>query len=619
MSETSFPVKDLLRRKFQTSLIVITLTLCVASTLFLLLSADGIGVGISLTIEGRVTPAFSLIFSRFVLFIGVLSFIIGGVIASFMAFVMMSQRVKDIGLMKAAGCPNDLIFAHFATELIIITLLSCLLGAIFGTVANLAFGSLFNGFGFQLFQQSINLWLVFLVFVVFLILTSILGVKPILDATKLEPAKAVSPTHYLGLNNASGFKVISKSGFTLKIALRNLCRHRSATLRITLCLIAVFILVTATVGGGIIADQTSKNWIEKAIGRDEVLIAHQEMGSQYKLLLSKFYDVKESPAFNYTDESYLISDEFVSQLGSIQGMKIDPRLITETHVQEVPGYAIDPITGDSVPVGGNREGVSIIIGVEPEKALNQWYANGKSLGVGQEWKAMIGDSVSQIMFDQPLDQSVTLFNARFGIVGVCIDPINDGNVTYVPLKNLQSVMNVSKPNIILAKIDSSNRAETLNQIKTLVSAVNPEFEVFDLNEILDRSLDFLGYIWSTIMFLPLFSLGAASLCLVSYVMLVVNEQRQEFGIIRAIGVKPRDVIKIISGQGFIVLFSCYATGIALGLIVTLLILVPEPLVTGFTIAEISAWLLIALAATFAFNLYLAIKFAKKPVLDIMNP
>jgi ABC-type antimicrobial peptide transport system permease subunit len=120
------------------------------------------------------------------------------------------------------------------------------------------------------------------------------------------------------------------------------------------------------------------------------------------------------------------------------------------------------------------------------------------------------------------------------------------------------------------------------------------------------------------MFLPAFSLVAAAICLVGYVMLSISEQCQELDILRAIGAKPRTIIKIISGQSSIVLLSCYALGIISGISLTLLILVPKPFVTGFTMVEIVGWLLIVLATTFVFALYPAIKFSKKPVLEMVT-
>jgi len=170
----------------------------------------------------------------------------------------------------------------------------------------------------------------------------------------------------------------------------------------------------------------------------------------------------------------------------------------------------------------------------------------------------------------------------------------------------------------MVKVDPANHTEILSQISTVVKAINPDFDTFELNEALDKTLNFLSYMWSIITFLPLFSLIAASLSLIGYVVLAVAEQHQEFGVLRAIGTKPKTVVKIISEQSFIVLLSSFAAGVPIGIIITLLILVPEPLITGYMILEIAGWLLIALAVMFVSSLYPALKSAKRPILEIMN-
>ena len=616
MSETNFPITDLLRRKLQTSFVVTSITLCVASTLFLLLFGDRLGFGISSMAEGRMTAGFSQVFSRFVLFIAVLIFVVGAVIISFMVFVMMSQRVRDIGLMRAVGCPNDLIFGYFMNELLIVTVVGCVLGVVFGILADFTSVHLLSGLGFQISQTAVNLWLVLLVFIVFFALALIFGAKPILDATKVEPARALSPTYYFGLSKESGFRVISKSAPTIKIALRSLFRRKSATIRIVLCLSTVFILVTVAVAGGLIANQTTESWVEKAIGQDMVLIAHQEMVSQYRLLQSKFYEANESSNFNYTNKKYAIPEEMQNQLKNIVGVDIDSRLILEAQVREVPGFILGEQTGETTTVGDSHVGTSLIVGVEPESVLADWFLDGRFLAENDSQEAVVGDTVAQKMFSMPLNQSISLFNNNLDIVGVCVDPIDNGNVTYVPLKTLMSISGVSAPNIIMVRINSSaDRTDVLNQIGTVVSAYQG-FEVYELNEVLDKNLGFLNYMWSTIMFMPLSALAAASLCLIGYVMLAINEQHQEFGVLRALGAKPKTVITIVSAQNLVVLLSSFAVGITFGIMITLLILVPEPVVTGYILMEIAGWLLTALAVTFIFSLYPAIRFAKKPIIEI---
>jgi len=613
LSEAAFPVNDLLRRKLQTTLITASLTLCVASTLFLLLFSQKLGFGISLIAEEKLTASFAVIFSRFIMFTEILVFAVGAVIISFMVFVMMSHRVRDIGLMKGAGCPNSMIFGYFMTELLIIAFVGCFLGMILGMVANLFSNSLFSALG-QVSTAPLDFWLVILVFALFFALTLIFGAKPVLDATKVEPAKALCPTFYAGVVRESSFKPLSKLALTFNIAGRSLIRRKSATFRVVTSLILIFILTTVTIAGGVIADHTTKSWVEKAVGQNIILIAHHEICSQYAHLLSNFYDKKESMQINYTQEKYQITDEIFNKLNSLNISNIDARIILEQQVQELPGYLFDPEKGGAYSVGDGHIGNALIIGVHPENVLNNWLIDGKLLQGSNSWEAMIGDTLAQRMFTAPLNQSIMLSNSVFSIVGICLDPINNGKVVYLPIESLKIATGISKPNMLLAKFDSS---EAFDAIREAVRSVNSEFEALELNKVLDKSLDFLSYVWSTVMFLPLFSLATASICLVSYVILAIAEQRQEFGILRAVGARPASVIKIVSIQSLLILLSSFGAGTSLGIISTLMILIPEPAVSAFTILEITSLLLTALAVMFILSLYPAIKFAKKPILETM--
>jgi ABC-type antimicrobial peptide transport system permease subunit len=314
----------------------------------------------------------------------------------------------------------------------------------------------------------------------------------------------------------------------------------------------------------------------------------------------------------------LLSEKLLNELRTTSDIIVDARLVVEAHVKEVPGEIIDPETATTTSVGDSREGESLIVGVEPEEVLSEWFIEGKFPEENESPEAMIGDSLAQRIFSMPLNQYIMLFNRIFNVTGVCLDPINNGNVTYVPLETLQNVTGISKPNVIMVKVNPTNRSEILAQIETIVENTNPKFEVFNLNEALEESLNFLGHIWSALMFLPLFSLIAASLCLIGYVVLAIAEQRQELGVLRALGIKPKTVTKIISEQSFIILLSSLGAGIPIGIILTLLILVPEPIVTSYTILEIAGWLLISLLVMFASTLYPAVKLARKPILEIMN-
>jgi ABC-type antimicrobial peptide transport system permease subunit len=229
------------------------------------------------------------------------------------------------------------------------------------------------------------------------------------------------------------------------------------------------------------------------------------------------------------------------------------------------------------------------------------------------------DAHAKIFRSDPLIQSLRLQNATFNIVGVCVDPINNGKVTYVSLEKLQNLTGASYANIALVKLDpDADRAALIAQIKTEVNQVNSDFSVFELDEVLQENRDFIGSIWSTVMLLPIFTLTSAALCLIGYTMLSVEEQHQEFAVLRVIGTKPKAVVTMLAVQSLIVLFSSFAVGISFGVIITVMILMAHPLVTSFTILSIAGWLLAALAGMFLLSLWPALRFAKKPILKIMS-
>jgi ABC-type antimicrobial peptide transport system permease subunit len=624
MSKAAFPINDLLRRKLQTSLTIITLTLSVASTLFLLLFSSRLGFNAASAV-GTLTQGLTTIFSQFILFIGVLIFAVGAVLTSFIAFLMMAQRTRDFGLIKAAGCPNGLVAGYFMTELITTTFAGCILGIALGffidyAAANVVFSA----------YQLPNFWFAPLVFVAFFVLSVVFGLQPILKAARMSPVKALSPVNYYGLTTTNKHKPLSRSGITWRIASRSLFRRQSATIRIVILLSIVFILLTVSVAGGIIASDTTTSWVQNSVDKNTIAIAHNSMGNQYELLLSKFSGAKETGDFNYSDPKLAIPEGVIGQLSALSSVSlVDSRLILKEHVNEISNFTVNPDTEQTYSVGDSRQGEAIVVGVNPENLSGTWFVQGRFLNANDDFEAVIGDSVAQAMYSpdtskntmlsNPLVQSIEFQNNTFSIVGVCVDPVNNGLVTYVPIDRLENISGVSNPNLLLVKLNNStDRSAAVAQIKTLIQAADPDLNVFEFDGVIAKNSAFLASTWQTIMLLPLFTLVSAALCLVGYMMLAVDEQHQEFAVLRAVGAKPKIVIFILAIQSIIVLISSFAVGISLGTIITLLILMKQPLVTSVTILEITGWLLAALAGMFIFSLYPAFRLAKASILKIMT-
>jgi putative ABC transport system permease protein len=625
MSYTGFPVNDLLRRKFQTGLTIATLTLSVASTLFLLLFSNRLGISIA-SATSTLTLGLTAILSQFIIYIGVLIFIVGAVLTSFIIFLMMAQRTRDFGLMKAVGCPNSLVAGYFATELLTVTFGGCVLGIVFGflmdfAVANMVFSS----------YSLPNFWFAPLVFVAFFVLAVFFGLQPILRASRMSPIQALSPVNYYGLTIGAKHKALSRSGLTWRIASRSLVRRQSASIRIIFLLSIVFMLLTVSIAGGVIASGTTISWVEAPIGKNTLAIAHSTMIDQYKMLLSMFSKPHENEAFNYSDLQLAVPETVVQQLKSLSAVaEVDSRLVLDEHVEEVSNFTtMGQESSATRTVGDNRQGESMVIGVNPANVVGSWSVKGQFLSKNGSLDAVIGDSISNSMYfpaatknlaySDPLLESIRIENVNFKIVGVCVDPLNNGLVTYVSIDSLENVTGISNPNLVLVELsNSTDRDATIAQIRSIIQASDSGLDIFDLNSVVEQNTGFLASNWQTIMLLPLFTLVSAALCLVGYMMLAVDEQQQEFAILRAVGTKPRIIVHILAIQSLIVLISSFATGISLGAITAWLILMANPLVTSITILEIIAWLLAALVGMFLLSLYPAYRLVKTSILKIMN-
>jgi ABC-type antimicrobial peptide transport system permease subunit len=621
-SSAGFPINDLLRRRLQTGIVITTLTLSVASTLFLLQFSSRLGVGLSSS-TGMFTMALKSIFSQFITFIGALVFAVGIVLTSFIVLLMMTQRTRDFGLIKAVGCPSSLVGGYFMTELILVMVVSCVLGLVFGffadfIAANAVFGS----------YQLINWWFAPILFVIFFLIALFFGLQPILKAAKLSAIEALSPVNYYGLIISGKYKALSHTALTWRIASRSMARRISPTVRIVILLSIIFVLLTVSVAGGIIAEDTTTSWVRRTVNSGTIAVAYSSIGDQYKLLLSKFIGTQDTSDFNYSDTKWGISAAVEDKLKALPSIiSFDTRLVLYENVQEIKNWTI--INGAEMWVGGDREEKVLVIGSDPRKMTADFSNKGRSLSGNDTLEAIIGDSISQTMYypdesqdiylSDPLVQGIEIEETKYGIVGVCVDPINNGYVVYVPIDKLINSTGLSDPNLILLMLDGSvDRRIAIEQIRNTVKEVDSDLEVFDLTQTIADNTDFLSGTWQTILFVPLFTLISAALCLVSYMMLSIDEQRQEFAMLRAVGARPRLIVNISAIQSAIVLLSSFGIGISFGVIITLIILMTNPIVTSTTIVEIVAWFISALLIMFLLSLYPAFRIAKTSILKIMT-
>jgi ABC-type antimicrobial peptide transport system permease subunit len=539
---------------------------------------------------------------------------------------MMAQRTHDLGLIKAAGCPGSLVAGYFTTELLIVSFSGCLLGTLFGVIADFLVATLVLGS-----YTLPNFFYAVFVFAVFIVLAIGFGVKPIIDAARMPPIKALSPVNYYGIVAEKKHKPLSKFGITWKISTRSLSRRQNAVVRMVVLLSAVFVLLTISIAGGVIARDTTSSWVQDPVSTNSynsVAVAYNGMGEQYLGLLSTFSGGQVDENFDYSNPDYAVSQDVINSLKDLELVSVvDERIVIETHILEGRNYTFSE-NGATYFVGGNREGDSVIIGLNPANTYGPLSFKGRFLSNETGFEAVIGDSIASKMYSvdkklyinysDPLVQTVKMYNKTFDILGVCIDPINKGFITYVPIETLENLTGLSPNLVLVTPKDGVDKATFTEQLQLTLKNVDPNLQVYSLDYVTQKNLTYLGATWAVILLVPLVTLASAAMCLVGYQIMVVDEQHQEFGILRAIGTKPRIVVTILSIQSLIVLLSSFGVGLAFGIMTTLVILMKNPLVTPFTIIGIAAWLLTALAVMFILSLYPAIKMSKTSILKILT-
>ena len=405
-------------------------------------------------------------------------------------------------------------------------------------------------------------------------------------------------------------------------------RRISPIARIVVLLSLIFVLLTVSVAGGVIAKETTTEWLKKTQNNNVIAIAHTELGNQFEALLSTFTGKTfENADFNFSDPTLTLPNTIKAKIENLSTISyVDSRLVLFENVHEIRNWTI--LDGEETWVGGEREAEILVIGTDPALMSPNFSSKGQSLNADGSLEVVIGDSVAQTMYSpdkkmrinlsDPLLEGMQIGKLKFSVVGVCFDAINNGYVAYVPLDKLANATGVNEPNLLLVYLNrSADRNSAIENLKSIVKSVDSDLEVIDLNQAVSTNVAFLGSTWQTIMFIPTFSLASAAICMVSYMMLSVNEQRQEFGVLRAVGARPKIIRSVSAIESLLITASSFGLGVSFGIIITLMILMANPIITAGTVGYIAVWIGGVLAVMFVLSLIPAFKLAKTPILRIL--
>lgn len=117
--------------------------------------------------------------------IAAVSLVVGGIGIMNIMLVSVSERTHEIGVRKAVGATNKQILRQFLTEAVVLSTTGGVIGVIFAILANYLLRVFTN------LQPVITLPIVFVAVVVAVVVGSIFGVAPALQAARKDPIEAL--------------------------------------------------------------------------------------------------------------------------------------------------------------------------------------------------------------------------------------------------------------------------------------------------------------------------------------------------------------------------------------------------------------------------------------------
>ncbi len=119
--------------------------------------------------------------------IGAISLIVAGVLIMNVMLIAVSQRTREIGLLKALGARQRQITALFLTEAVFLAAMGAVVGVALGYLASIGLGLIYTDLEFQP-----PLWAVGSAVLIALACGVIFGISPARRAAKLDPIKALA-------------------------------------------------------------------------------------------------------------------------------------------------------------------------------------------------------------------------------------------------------------------------------------------------------------------------------------------------------------------------------------------------------------------------------------------
>jgi ABC-type antimicrobial peptide transport system permease subunit len=562
------------------------LTLTVATTTFLLLLGQDLASRLGVDSSMRSTFGISwLIFAYLVLSLGLIS-IVGLLSTSYLVSSMISQRMRDIGVIKAAGALPRRLLAYVTFEALVVIVSSCFVGGLSALLIYFSWSlrslSLFKQVG-PLANAGATILIVVPLFSFLLsYMVASFRVRRIVGSSSVNAiSKQLSN---LDLKTLGKPLRIKRLGSAFNLATRNVSRDRGfnrTLLSVSICICLSMIVLS----GALVSADTSASYVVRAMPPNVLIVANSNIYNQYISLATSFSRTAPLSSIDYTNTSYVITPQNASAFRAIPGVEtVDTRLITMTSIAGFvkAHFASNQNTGENIntqiiPEVDTGTAKALIVGINATSAIGDWYtSDGFLQSTDDQYTMIVGDSLVGNIVQMPFNLSqVSAFGYRYDIKSAVVDPINAGRVLYAPVQTVQSNLAVNGYNVLLLKISSDPSVfSTVSQLASSFGLV-----VGSTDPILNSDLAFLKSTWSYIFLIPIFALALTCGILLSYLATNFSRRFNDYVVLKVLGASVWYRLRLLLWEawGVLAISMLFAIPIAWG--ISIFFLVPDPVLS----------------------------------------
>ncbi|MCS4540756.1 MAG: ABC transporter permease [Euryarchaeota archaeon] len=486
--------------------------------------------------------------NTFMVSIAAVSIIVGGFLISNTLMMSVTQRLREIAILKAIGGRGLTIIKIFLIEANIIGILGSFFGVLLGFGFTLAIEELMpRTFGFMQVSIALSYRALAVAIGLGLALSIFFGLYPSWKASKVRPLEVLRPSYETPHRNRIYrlfLRFLEVLAYPLKILLklfptaaRNLSRRKFRTTLTVLGISAGIASVIAIWSLGLLVQSHVIYEIKSMIGADVIVSPKAQAGPQGgsgELPISIVEGVERMPNIEKTSPN-------IWQIVSISGFKV-VLLGIEPESYQAVGAKVNIIKGRFLTSTDDR---SIIL----SKTLAE-----KLLTVD------VGDRIRIDTFTGTEEFSVIGISteAMFGPPGGEIK----GSV-WIPLKTAQKILGKEeKATGIYVKVKDVNKIEETSQ--KLKLALGKKADIVNLGQILDQVKKGIQTFWYFFISIAALAILVAALGIQNSVSMSVWERTREIGILKAIGATEWLVMKIFIQENLLIGILGGITGIVLG-------------------------------------------------------